>query len=270
MSETGFSADEIRFFHTFGFAVMRQLLTTDDIEILEQELAEGLDAQYPDRPFDGTARQWSRLTDQSTPRYAALMEDPRFLVRAQQLRGADVIGIGVDGNRYVGDTRWHPDTGQGDNSAVKFIFYFDAVTATSGALRVIPGSHLLRGAQEERFAEVVGAMPPLEVPCQAVETEPGDAIVFDIRTWHASFGGSRNRRSCNLDYFANPRSPKEEEALVAVGRGHGMTVAKFNLERRFNYSRNWLDNPHRSPVRQRWIDRLDSIGYLDQPFVGER
>ena len=62
---------------------------------------------------------------------------------------------------------------------------------------------------------------------------------------------------------------QEEEALVVVGRGHGTTVEKFDLERRFNYSKNWLDNPHRSPVRQRWIDRLDGIGYFDQPFVGE-
>jgi hypothetical protein len=37
----------------------------------------------------------------------------------------------------------------------------------------------------------------------------------------------------------------------------------------YNYSRNWLDKLHQSPERQRWIDRFEEIGYLDQPGVGE-
>ena len=32
---------------------------------------------------------------------------------------------------------------------------------------------------------------------------------------------------------------------------------------------NCLDNPHRSPERQRWIDRFEEIVYLDTPGVGE-
>ena len=32
---------------------------------------------------------------------------------------------------------------------------------------------------------------------------------------------------------------------------------------------NWLDKLHQSPERQRWIDRFEEIGYLDQPGVGE-
>lgn len=72
-----------------------------------------------------------------------------------------------------------------------------------------------------------------------------------------------------MDFFANRKTPEEIEDLRQVGRKHARTRDKQDLERKFNYSRNWLDNPHRSPERQRWIDRFEEIGYLDQPGVGE-
>ena len=179
------------------------------------------------------------------------------------------LGIGVDVNRYVGETGWHPDTADEEQIAVKYIFYLDSVGADSGALRLIPGSHLLRGSERRRFSESVRGIPVEEVPAQAVATEPGDVIAFDIRTWHASFGGGSNRRACNLDFFRNPSSVEEIKKLLELGKGHAGSIERFGCKRQFNYSRNWLDNPHRSPVRQRWIDRFEEIGYLDQPGVGE-
>lgn len=88
-------------------------------------------------------------------------------------------------------------------------------------------------------------------------------------TWHASHGGSDNRRAWNLDYFANPQSPEEIESIRALGLGHAGSIKDFKTRRQYNYSRNWLDNPQQSPIRQRWIDRFEKIDYLDQPGVGE-
>jgi hypothetical protein len=233
------------------------------------ELDTGLAAQYPHKPFDGHRRQWTRLTDEGTPFFASLMEDPRFLNPAQQLCGEDVLGIGVDVNHYVGNTSWHPDTGDTAQVAVKYIFYLDSVGADSGALRLIPGSHLLRGAERQRFTEGINKTPLEEVPCQAVATQPGDVIAFDIRTWHTSWGGNSNRRACNLDYFQNPSSAESIKQLLELGKGHAGSIGHFDCKRKFNYSKNWLDNPHQNPVRQRWIDHFEEIGYLDQPGVGE-
>ena len=263
---SGFSDEKLNFFKAFGYILMRGLLTAQEIVILGRELEEGLVSQYPGRPFDGSSRYWSRLTDEGTPFAASLMEDPRVLRRAQQIWGDDILGIGIDATVYVEDTDWHSDTGHRGKQAVKFITYLDPVTASTGALRVIPGSHLLEGRERERFNETVEAMPSLKVPCQAIDTEPGDVIAFDIRTYHASFGGSKNRRSFNMDFFANPKTPEEIDDLLQVGRKH---ARKHDLKRKFNYSRNWLENPRRSPSRQCWIDRFEEIGYLDQPGVGE-
>lgn len=261
--------EQLHFFRSFGYIVLRQFFNADDLAQLNRDHQQGLANQYPAERNDGSERLWTRMTDESTPFAASLMEDPRLLTPAQQICGEDVLGIGVDINRYVDTTGWHPDTGDENQIAVKFIFYLDAVDANTGALRVIPGSHLLRGEQRNAFAKAISATPLTEVPCQAAATAPGDVIAFDIRTWHASHGGSDNRRAWNLDYFANPQSPQQIEQIRALGLGHAGSINHFKPRRQYNYSRNWLDNPHHSPVRQRWIDRFEEIGYLDQPGVGE-
>lgn len=266
---TGFTEDQLRFFNAFGYVVLRRFLDADYLARLNREFDDALDAQYPAERNDGSERLWTRMTDESTPFTAALMEDPLFLTPAQQICGDDVLGIGVDINRYVGTTNWHPDTGDPNQIACKYIFYLDPVDADSGALRVIPGSHLLRGAEREAFGKAVSATPLVDVPCQAVATLPGDVILFDIRTWHASHGGSNNRRALNLDYFQNPHTPDEVKKICALGLGHAGSIGHFKHRRRYNYSRNWLDNPGHSPVRQRWVDRLGEIGYLAQAGVGE-
>ena len=267
--KTTLTPDQLRFFKTFGYLVLRQFLGADDLDHLARDLEEGLAAQYPPERHDGSERLWTRLTDEGTPYGAALMEDPRFLTPAQQLCGEDVLGIGVDVNRYVGTTSWHPDTPDETRIAVKYIFYLDPVDTDTGCLRVIPGSHLLRGAERNAFSDAVGEMALQDVPCQAVATEPGDVIAYDIRTWHASYGGNNNRRAWNLDYFRNPQSPDEIEEMRAFGLSQVNSITHHKPRRRYNYSRNWLDNPHKSPARQRWIDRFNEIGYLDQPGVGE-
>ena len=267
--KTALTKEQLHFFKSFGYVVLRQFLNADDLDHVALNFDAALAAQYPPERNDGSERLWTRMTDEGTPFTAALMEDPRFLTPAQQICGDDVLGIGVDINRYVGSTGWHPDTGDENQIACKYIFYLDPVDGNTGALRVIPGSHLLRGAERDAFAKAVSETPLQDVPCQAVATEPGDIIIFDIRTWHASHGGNDNRRALNLDYFSNPQSPAEIEKIRQLGLGQAGSIKHFKPRRQYNYSRNWLNNPHDNPARQRWIDRFEEIGYLDQPGVGE-
>jgi len=145
--------EQADFFESFGYVVIRQLFDTNDLAVLAREFHAGLDAQYPADRNDGAERLWTRLTDEDTPFAASLMEDRRLLGPAQRLCGPDVLGIGIDVNRYIGNTGWHPDTADENQVAVKFIFYLDAVDADTGALRVIPASHLLRGAERWGFAQ---------------------------------------------------------------------------------------------------------------------
>ena len=80
----------------------------------------------------------------STKNCGALLDDPRILAIAKTLLGDDFNYMGSDGNFYVGDTRWHSDGGHKleDPMHIKIAFYLDPLTRDTGALRVIPGSHL--------------------------------------------------------------------------------------------------------------------------------
>jgi ectoine hydroxylase-related dioxygenase (phytanoyl-CoA dioxygenase family) len=104
--------------------------------------------------------------------------------------------------------------------AMKWIFYLDPVGQDSGALRVIPGSHLLDGDERVAFAEAVAAMPAEDVPCSVCATEPGDVVAFNIRTWHCSIGGGDNRSGLNMDIFRLPETAQEKDALCQLGKGH--------------------------------------------------
>ena len=123
----------------------------------------------------------------------------------------------------MGNTDWHSDSNWQPDSeevqlAVKYHFHLDPVTAETGALRFIPGSHLLRGAEREMFQEALDKIPLESVPCQAVPTQPGDVILFDIRTWHASLGGMPGRRVCNAEYFRNPDTTEGIELLREIAQ----------------------------------------------------
>ena len=255
------SKQQIHHFQTFGFLVLRKVFDPDEIQTIEREFDHGLDTAYRDKPFDGSARHWVPMLGEETPYFAALLEDPRFCDAAEQLYGDDVIGMACDANRYVGDTRWHPDTGSLHQYGIKFAFYLDPVGPETGALRVLPGSHWppyhnqLIEAREESRLEIP------EVPAFVCASEPGDVVGFDLRLWHASCGGSDNRRMSTLVYYNNPKTPEETEATRIQGQRNADTMEKFGLPDGPIHPPDWLANPHHSRRRQHWIQRMRALEY---------
>lgn len=257
--------EQLRFYNTFGYLVRKAVFSPAEVETINRELEQTMEEQYSHQPFDGTKRHWTAMMDESTPFFASLLEDPRFLNPARQLYGDDVLGIITDANRYTGNTTWHPDSSTPLQYGVKFAFYLQPVTAQTGALRVIPATHHLFPFKPE-FSSGVHSVPLEEVPCQSLDAQPGDVVAFDLRTWHASFGGSRDRRMCTTVYYGNPKNAEEEKFLAETGWGNvEVTWKSFGTSRHYVYSRAWMDNPGGSPTRQAWIERLQQIGYFDAP-----
>ncbi len=83
----------------------------------------------------------------ATPRLCTLFEHPRIVEVLDVLHGPGWSHDGGDGSLYAGDTPWHSDAsgreGQNVCRHIKVAFYLDALTRSTGALRVIPGSHHL-------------------------------------------------------------------------------------------------------------------------------
>ena len=260
--------NQLQHFETFGFVVLRDLFTTDEVETLRQKYEAELDLVYADKPFTGEERYWTMMFHPRRPLFYSLLEDERFSAVAQQMYGDDVIGIGCDANHYVGDTGWHPDHAadpEEDVFGVKFAFYLDPVDATTGALRLIPGSHnrpfhyALRSSLESLELEVPG------VPAHVCASEPGDVVAFDMRCWHASHGGATGRRMRTCVYYNNPKGEVEEASARTRAERTRSMPDHFGRPGNEMYPREWLANEGGSVQRQRRLERMAAPGYFERP-----
>lgn len=252
---------EISFFNTFGFLVMKKVFGDEELHKMDLEFAEAMERGYRHMPFDGTRRHWLTMMDADTPFFASLMEDERLAVVAEQLYGDDVIGLGCDANRYVGDTKWHPDTLSIHQYGVKFAFYLDAVDANSGALRVVPGSHRNPLHDDLHLARKEERLPITEVPAHVCISNPADVVAFDLRLWHASWGGSDDRRMCTVVYYNNPKIEEEDRVTREQGQRSVKSGEKFGIANGPIHSPEWRSNPNGNPRRARWIERLKELDY---------
>ena len=150
----------------------------------------------------------------------------------------------------------------------KFAFYLQPVDENTGALRLIPGSHkeplhseLQRITLKESAQGVVelSGLSVEDVPAYTARSQPGDVEAFDNHTWHASWGGSTDRRMCSLGYFFAPTTAEEEAAVREHAEQDGQIVQAFPQVRR---NPNSIADAEGNSRRQRWIDALRKWGFI--------
>jgi Phytanoyl-CoA dioxygenase (PhyH) len=219
------TSQQTNFFDTFGFIKLPGLFR-DDIDEISAGFEDAVAAESARfetyEPLHGEKRRLiiPQVVD-ITPRLARLRTDERVLGTVTSLLGNDFDYAESDGNLLDCETSWHCDiygSPMGDRH-VKLLFYLDPVRADSGALRVIPGTHHFR----ETFARTLRkkvqdptaigdelGVDPHDLPSVPVETDPGDLLVCDFRTIHASFQGGMRRRLFTMNYRQVQRSDLAE------------------------------------------------------------
>ena len=201
------TSQQCTFFKTFGYLYLPDYLT-EDIDWMTEEHRKIFEKKGI--KHDGTKRsQIVPFIDQSE-RLCTLLDHPKVLEVIGALLGEDFNYIGGDGNYYSGDTGWHSDGIHPVGCYAKFHLYLDPLTCDTGCIRVIPGSHLIgnwrdHAGQSHRSTETLG-ISGRNVPCAAVETEPGDVVVFNHNIYHASFGGGSARRHFDLNVASRART----------------------------------------------------------------
>ena len=243
---------EINFFKTFGYLSFPQLMADritaiqDAFETVWEERGGG----HNGKPHEGTARSCIVPFIDQNEELSSLLDDPRILAIAKTLLGDDFNYMGSDGNFYVGDTGWHSDGGHKleDPMHIKIAFYLDPLTRHTGALRVIPGSHLFGDNYADALSQQVGKSQELwevhgkDVPATVFETTPGDLVLFNHNTKHAAFGGSTRRRMFTMNLCQ--RYPDDKlEALQAYIAGS----ARFWIDRKYG------EKMIRTATSERWI-----------------
>jgi hypothetical protein len=232
ISSDGFDVtpQQLAWFETFGFLVLRGLFAADVERIREgfedvfaREQGHLLD---PENEFHRTSDpRYERETRWIVPAFldkseklSWLRTDARLAGVASGLLGSNYEYAESDGNLFNCDVYWHIDAygATADRPHVKVFFYLDPLSHEAGALRVIPGSHhggpytaaLFRQLtkQPERVPEILGAAID-EIPSHTLEVQPGDVIVTNFKTMHASFNGGVRRRLFTVNFRAATADP---------------------------------------------------------------
>jgi hypothetical protein len=236
MSKLQLTPHQLAFMDTFGYLLLPGLLQ-DRIE----RISEAFEATFAAGGgghngvvHDGTARSCIVPFIDQTEYLSSLLDDPRIDGLFTSLLGDDYNYLGSDGNFYVGDTNWHSDTdwsgqsrGKPPRLYYKLALYLDPVTAASGALRVVPGSHRYgdRFAEDlqntlRHSAETLG-LAGHQVPAVALESVPGDVVIFNQALKHSAWGGSNRRRMFTINctaHFAEADLPLLRNEISAFAR----------------------------------------------------
>ena len=203
-------------FETFGFAILSQVFSPQEMErisaaanaLWEEELK-----QNPDASDIGLA-PFLELS----PALDWLATDDRIYSAMEQLLGRGFVWSGSEGNAALSPAEshdWHADRPYSRELGyprIKIMLYLSPMKKEKGALRVIPGSHRdPLHTQLKPFQDVHGnkdplffGMPGAEVPCYALETQPGDAAVFSQSLFHGVYGKRPDRRYVALKYATRP------------------------------------------------------------------
>ncbi|MEU6347867.1 phytanoyl-CoA dioxygenase family protein [Streptomyces sp. NPDC047072] len=263
--------EEVGFFRANGFLRLRRFFSAETTDRLRREVLDNLSAAYrmPDLPLtEATGHEgfYLPLMRDTAPLSRALVADRDLLDLGERLLGGPVVPKPPKGIRYRDATRWHDDAADPHLRAVKIVCYLEPLTAGTGALRVLPGSHHPEfSAALRRYKAGLAPVPASDEqreddrwPGVVLDTEPGDVVVFDVHLWHASLFG-RDRNQWSLSYAAaDPGSPEQVAAVRSyiasfLAAGHPYDTEEFPY-----YDPDWL-----SPRRPGFASRMSDLGLFD-------
>lgn len=226
-----------RFFEDFGYLVLRQFLANDIGWITEE-----FEAVFRERQTKHVGTQRSCIVPfiDQRERLCTLLDHPGIHQVLCDLLGDDFNYLAGDGNFYTGDTGWHPDGEHERGLYLKAAFYLDPLTRDTGALRVIPGTHRKQAFEGTRVRKAGGCkqhwgIEQKDVPCVALESTPGDLVIFNHNLMHSSVGGSQRRRMFTMNCGRRARTTEEIADLEAYIAGH---------------SRFWIDSSFSDLMKQ--------------------
>jgi len=240
---------------TFGFVVLRGYLDASAISFeFDQAMADGFsDPTHSNVGAIGNRFRYLPMMCERTPVSTTLVCE--FAELASELLDSPVLPGRAKSTAYLGSANWHRDSTLAVRS-IGVVCYLEPLRAETGALRVLPGSHhrdfgdaLERHSSQHNTIEGV-----------ALETEPGDVIVFDERLFHASRGGSW-RRQWRVDFITDGACDAgNADAADNILRGYYSGQfspgwdAGYDVDAYPSYGCHW------QTLNQRWNERLTELG----------
>lgn len=226
---SGLSAQQIAFFRQYGYLKVPGLFSAEEMARIEAGF-ESVFKEYmnasgealmhiKDSPLHVADQPQTRKERflipgiiESSSELGDIPGDPRITGVVESLIGKNYVYRGSDGSIFNCSTSWHYDffNDPFDKTSLKLSFYLDSLNHDSGAIRFMPGTNMdneytrtlrrvfnFRG--DEKPEEVFGIKPE-DAPSVTVETEPGDLVLWNYLTMHATFHGNVRRRQIGLNF----------------------------------------------------------------------
>ena len=244
------SQNQLDFFDTFGYLAFPGLLNDCIDKIIEEFESIWISSG---RIHTGSKRSALIQFPDQSEYLSSLLDDHRIHDIASSLCGEDFNYFTGSGNYYVGDTSWHSDGyNQRPVKSIKIAFYLDPVKENTGALRVIPGSHrnidsfgdLLEShlTSKEGTPSLFGITGD-KIPAVALESNPGDILVFNHNIKHSSWGGSDRRRMFTMNFserypdhlIGDLKNDLSGQARFFIDRMHGPAMIKTATPERMHH-----------------------------------
>jgi len=216
-------------FETFGFLLLKDFIPSDEMQPLIDAFDETMTKANGGVPWQrAEGNHYVVPFYRHNPAvYHRLLDDERISEVVEDLLGEDFVFHAAAGHHRWGGTGWHHDSLPPEGlTHLKVVFYLQPVRADTGCLRVLPGSHFppLR-ERMERWYELHGATigsaakesDTIAWPAAiALESDPGDAVIFNTKIYHGAIGDGADRRAIYINYIQEPRTPEQEDYITSM------------------------------------------------------
>jgi hypothetical protein len=266
---------QILHFTTFGYVTLRGLFSPSEMSSLRDEVTSALTGAFgqlgtePDGSGGITGDYLPLSVDRAPFSQSLIADDERtFLASAELLGGPTVPSVGI-ATCFTGDSGWHTRLGPALPGVTIWVD-LEPRTAGTGALRLVPGSHLPE--YERQLWAYCGAEPDAsgfaqpdwpDWPHVVVETEPGDAVAFHAHLFNCARGGTP-RLTWTIDYLIWPGLGDSDRMRLV--RDMTLDDVEFDHEtydrNRWPVWREWAAGAARSPARTLAVERLKLLGVL--------
>jgi hypothetical protein len=266
---------QILHFSTFGYLTLRGLFSPSEIAALRGEVSSALTGAFgqlgtePDQSGGISGDYLPLAVDRAPFSQSLIADDERtFLASAELLGGPTVPSVGI-ATCFTGDSSWHTRLGPAIGGLTIWVD-LEPRTAGTGALRLIPGSHI--PDYERQLWAYCHAEPDAsgfaqpdwpDWPHVVVETQPGDAVAFHAHLFNCARGGTP-RLTWTIDYLAWPGLGDAERMRIV--RDMTLDDVEFDHEDydrdRWPVWREWVAGASLSPSRALAVERLKLLGVI--------
>jgi len=266
---------QILHFSTFGYLTLRGLFSPSEMATLRDEVTSALADAFgqvgtePDQAGGISGDYLPLAVDRAPFSQSLIADDERtFLASAELLGGPTVPSVGI-ATCFTGDSSWHTRLGPAVPGLAIWVD-LEPRTAGTGALRLIPGSHL--PDYERRLWAYCRAEPAAsgfaqpdwpEWPHVVVETQPGDAVAFHAHLFNCAQGGTP-RLTWTIGYLLWPGLGDPDQMRLV--RDLTLDDVEFDHEEydrdRWPVWREWAAGAGASPSRALAVERLKLLGVI--------